>query len=607
MISRLGPTLRRLRRELAPFTGLMAFSSGMRVLHQGGNILLLGIAANGLAGLWRGDRSGIAATIWTMVAIGLVKGVCRYLEQYSGHYIAFLILAKFRANLFRGLAPQAPAVLSHRQSGGLLSQATADIDRIEVFYAHTIAPLVTAVVLTAATVAAVAWLGHPQLAGVLLVALLIVGFVAPAAAVVAGQPWAEQGRTRAAAAAAHLTDSIVGLREVLALGFAGERHREMGEIAAQQVVTEAGAVRVSAVQALVTDLAVGAGVGGVALVGAGLVAAGQLTLETLMVVIAVTVGAFGPALGLANAARDLGPALAAAERLFGVIDARPAVSSPARPQDLPAKHAQIELQGVSFKHREWVEDGAEGPPASRGGEWALRDVSLKVAPGQQVAIVGPSGSGKSTLAGLLVRIWDPDEGRVLVGGVDGRALELDGLRRTVGLVSPGTHVFAASLADNLLLGDEQADEGRLREACGVADLAEWVDSLPAGLESQAGDMGDQMSGGQRQRLAIGREALRRAPVLILDEATAHLDPASERRVLRNLRLARPGGTLIVISHRIASVAHADVIWVMDGGRIVESGDHRELLAQGGMYARLYRLQRDELDLPAGPDDRPADR
>ncbi|MBO0737374.1 MAG: ATP-binding cassette domain-containing protein, partial [Alphaproteobacteria bacterium] len=221
---------------------------------------------------------------------------------------------------------------------------------------------------------------------------------------------------------------------------------------------------------------------------------------------------------------------------------------------------------------------------------ALRDVDLSVPAGSTMALVGPSGAGKTTIANLLLRFWDPGAGRILIDGVDLRDFELDELRARTSLVSQDTYLFNDTLRANVLLARPEAGEASICRALEQAALADFVATLPAGLDTMVGERGVQLSGGQRQRVAIARAFLKNAPTLILDEATSHLDALSEAQVRNALDALMRDRTTIVIAHRLSTVRHADLIAVLDRGRLVETGSHAELLAQGGLYARLIRRQ-----------------
>jgi ATP-binding cassette, subfamily B, bacterial len=291
-------------------------------------------------------------------------------------------------------------------------------------------------------------------------------------------------------------------------------------------------------------------------------------------------GAFG---SLSEVWGDLIRAAGASSRLGELLNEQPLIAPPANPVPLPVPgEGRIVFDAVRFHY------------PTRPEVSALEDFTLDIAPGETVAVVGPSGAGKSTLFQLLQRFYDPESGSVSVDGVDLRNADPADVRRRIAMVPQETVIFAASARDNLRYGDWEADDDALWTAAEAANAAEYLRKLPEGLDTYMGEGGARLSGGQRQRLAIARAILRDAPVLLLDEATSALDAESERLVQDALERLMEQRTTIVIAHRLATVRAANRIIVMDNGRIVEQGDHASLVAEDGLYARLARLQFDNI-------------
>ena len=288
----------------------------------------------------------------------------------------------------------------------------------------------------------------------------------------------------------------------------------------------------------------------------------------------------------ANAVKDLSEvwgqiqkASGAAERVAEMMDARPAIAAPAHPQPMP-----VPARGeVSFDNVVFAYPGRDGPPALNG-------FSLRARPGERVALVGPSGAGKSTVLRLLLRFYDPDVGTVRIDGVDLAAADPRDVRSRMALVAQDAPLFSGSATDNILFGRQGASLDDVRAAALAAQAEGFISALPQGFDTLIGEHAKTLSGGQRQRLAIARALIRRSPILLLDEATSALDAENERLVQHALHDAMAGRTTLVIAHRLATVLEADRIVVMDAGRVVEEGRHGELLAKGGLYARLARLQ-----------------
>jgi len=293
--------------------------------------------------------------------------------------------------------------------------------------------------------------------------------------------------------------------------------------------------------------------------------------------ILLALASFLPISEIAQVSRQLADTIASTRRLYAVHHEQPAVTNGPLLPPAPAGGSAIRFEGVGFAYA-----GAR--------RRALDAVSVAIPEGATAALVGPSGAGKTTVANLLLRFWDPEAGRILLDGVDLREFELDHLRRRISLVSQDTYLFNDTLRANVALARPEADAADIRRALEQAALDEFVASLPDGLDTKVGERGVQLSGGQRQRVAIARAFLKNAPTLILDEATSHLDAISEAQVRAALDALMRDRTTIVIAHRLSTVRDADLLIVLDQGRLVETGSHAELVGRNGLYARLIRHQ-----------------
>ena len=321
-------------------------------------------------------------------------------------------------------------------------------------------------------------------------------------------------------------------------------------------------------------------------------------IGTLVALTAYLNRLYGPITALSNVQVDVMTTLVSFERVFEVLDLEPMISEAARcPSRSPRGRPRVEFDQVSFRYPSAAEvslASLESIDADRlsteQGQMLLHDVSFRVEPGQMVALVGPSGAGKTTIASLVSRLYDATGGRVLLAGTDVRDSTLQSVRERVGVVSQDAHLFHDTLRSNLLYAKPDATDDELVEALRAAQVWDLVSALPDGLDTLVGDRGHRLSGGEKQRLAIARLLLKDPSVMVLDEATAHLDSESEAAVQQALSNALVGRTSLVIAHRLATVRDADLILVVDGGRIVERGTHDELLAAGGLYADLSRTQ-----------------
>jgi ATP-binding cassette, subfamily B, bacterial len=327
------------------------------------------------------------------------------------------------------------------------------------------------------------------------------------------------------------------------------------------------------------------GLGGwLAVTGRGGISAGTVVTLALLLT-----RLYGPLTSLSNVRVDVMSAMVSFERVFEVLDLAPGIAERPDAVPIPAGSGRIEFRGVEFRYP----TAAEVSLASLDrtvSDPVLRGVSFTVEPGQMVALVGPSGAGKSTTSMLISRVYDVTAGTVLVGGVDVRDATLDSLRDTIGVVTQDSHLFHETIEENLRYARPDATEAQIWAALAGAQIADLIRQLPDGLATVVGERGYRFSGGEKQRIAIARLLLKAPSIVIMDEATAHLDSESEAAVQRALSVALAGRTALVIAHRLSTVREADLLLVLDGGRIVERGTHEELVAAGGLYSELYRTQ-----------------
>ena len=330
--------------------------------------------------------------------------------------------------------------------------------------------------------------------------------------------------------------------------------------------------------------------------GGNLVIDGAITLGTLLALVALLAQLYGPLTALSNVRVDVMTALVSFERVFEVLDLDPLVREPAKPRALPSEGLDVEFDAVSFAYPTAaevslasLESVAREESVDSSGP-VLHDVSFTVAAGSLTALVGPSGAGKSTITSLVTRLYDPSDGTVRLGGVDVREVARDDLRSAIGVVSQEAHLFHDTIGANLRYAQPDASTDEVMQACEDAQIMNLIDQLPDGLNTVVGDRGYRLSGGEKQRLALARLFLKAPRVVVLDEATAHLDSESERLVQRALDSALEGRTSLVIAHRLSTIRRANQILVVDRGRIVQRGTHSELLAAGGIYESLYRTQ-----------------
>lgn len=552
-------------------------SAACRVIDHLAGVGLFAMAAHAVVTSALALASGQApaplrGTVGAMVALSLLKALLRYGEQFLGHLVAFTCLELLRAEIFRALAPRAPRVVATSRSGDLLARATKDVDRIEVFFAHTFAPAVSAATVPAVVLtiigATVSW--PTAAAGALTLFLALV--VVPAAGWGAGLTSSRRSAAARASLTQHVTDSVQGLSEVVGYGRAAERLARTADL--DRAVVRAGrpaalaaSARRGAVQLLVL-----AGPIGVVAAGAGAVSAGAATVAGLAAAAAAVLRMSETVRGVEDFTAALGDSFAAAERVHEVVTAPVELPDGARGLERAPSH-EVAWDDVVYTY----------PGASRP---VLHGVSLRARAGEWTSLVGVSGSGKTTLAQLALRFDDPTSGRVSVDGFDLRELDADSLRREVALVSQRSHLFRATVAENLRLAAPAADDDELERACRAAGVHEEILAMESGYDTLIGERGASVSGGQRQRLALARALLARPAVLVLDEFTSHLDPGLDARVRDAVRDWAASGrqqgagpvTVIEVTHRLHRIADCDHVVVLDSGRVVQDGAPAELLA-----------------------------
>ena len=516
-------------------------------------------------------------TLLVMALLALAKAVLRYGEQFLGHLVAFKSLELLRAEIFRALVPRAPRVMATSRSGDLLARATKDVDRIEVFFAHTFAPVVSAVIVPLVVVgvvgAAVSW----TLAG--LAALFLLGslLLAPLAGWRTSLSSSRDVTARRALLTQHVTDSVQGMAEVVGYGRRYERLEEMGQI--DQGIIRAGSPgrRWMSLRRGLTQLLTLGGPVAVAASGTSLVRAGSVSAPALAATVAALLRLTETVRGIEELTGSLNASFAAAERVHAVVHA---------PVEVP--DGTVELPHAVAHEVTWEDVSYSYPGAATQ---AVTAVSATARAGAWTCLVGASGSGKSTLAQLLLRFDDPTAGRVEVDGQDVRELTGDSLRREVVLVTQRAHLFRASVADNVRLAAPQASDEDVRQACRAAGIEADILAMPQGYDTLVGERGASVSGGQRQRLALARALLARPSVLVLDEFTSHLDPALDAQVRASVREWTRGSTVIEITHRLSGTELADHVVVMDDGRVLEAGTAEELASHDGAFSRLRRRER----------------
>jgi len=495
----------------------------------------------------------------------------RYADRILSHDATFRLLESLRVWFYRRLEPLAPARLMQYRSGDILSRIVSDIDALDNLYLRVLSPSVVAALMTLLVVAFLRRY-DAVLAALALGGLLGAGLAGPVAAGLLGAATGRRLVRLNTALRTEIVEGIQGLAELLVFG----RHEQwLAELESENRALLQAQRRMSHIAGISfawITLIAGLTTTAALFRGAQLVNAGRLDGAALAMVALAVLASFDAVMALPAAYQYFGRTRAAARRLLEIVEAPSPVQFPDQ-SVARLRHYGVEFRDVYFQYR------SEGPPA-------LAEIRFAVESGQQVAVLGQTGCGKTTLAHLLVRFWNPLQGQILLGGADIRKLSESDLRRTVTLISQQAHLFNASIAENLRIARDGADEAALWDALAAVELADFVRALPHGLDTWIGEGGKMVSGGQARRLTVARALLRDAPVWILDEPTEGLDRGTERKMMATLRRLTAGRTVLLITHRLEDVERTDRILVLANGRLVEEGTPAALRQAGGHYAKM---------------------
>ncbi|MEI2638948.1 MAG: ABC transporter ATP-binding protein [Microthrixaceae bacterium] len=532
-----------------------------------------------------------------LAALAVVSSVNSLFQRWYSSRIGEGLIFDLRTRVFDHVQRQPIAFFTRTQTGSLVTRLNSDVIGAQQAFTSTLTNVVGNVATLAATLIAMLLLSWQI---TLLALLLLPMFILPARWIAPKLSAITRERYQVDAAMGQMMTERFNVSGALLVKLFGHPSDESAEFAGR-----AGRVRdigvttamygrvVMVVLTLMASLATALvyGLGGVFVVN------GTLAIGTLVALTAYLNRLYAPLTALSNVQVDVMTTLVSFERVFEVLDLTPMVADPAQPVPIAAGPKSVRFNDVSFRYPAPAEvsiaslESVESSQLSSAeNPMLLSGISFSIEPGELVALVGPSGAGKSTIASLVPRLYDVTAGEVLIGGVDVRDLDLDSLRQEVGVVSQDSHLFHDTLRRNLLLAKPDATTEELESALQAAQIWPLVAALPDGLETVVGDRGYRLSGGEKQRLAIARLLLKDPSVVVLDEATAHLDSESEHAVQLALANALEGRTSLVIAHRLSTIRDADQILVIDSGRVIERGNYDELLALGGMFADLVRTQ-----------------
>jgi len=575
------------RRSFRPLARLLPYLSRYKLMVAGALAALLTAAATTLVlptavrrmidyGFGAGDPALInnyfALLMGVVAALALASSARYYLVMWIGERV----VADVRADVFTHLTKLSPAFFDSAKSGEILSRLTADTTQIKsAFGASASIAMRNLVMFIGAVIMMV--VTSPRLSMIVLAAipLIIIPLIAFGRAV---RRRSRSAQDTLAGAAAFATEMLGAVRTLQAFTYEAYAAARFGGATEDAFLAARKATAARAALTAFAIFIIASSVVAVLWIGAGDVFAGRMSGGALSQFLLYSIMAAGSMAGLSEVWGELSQAAGAAERLSELMDVEPEIAAPVDATPLSAPKGILSFDSVSFAYK-----GETPVPV-------LHEVDLDIEPGETVAVVGASGAGKSTLFHLLMRFYDPTGGRILMDGVDLRNADPVEVRKRLALVPQDTVVFGASAADNIAYGRPDAGRDDILAAARAARADEFISKMPEGYDTLIGERGVTLSGGQRQRIAIARAVLKDAPILLLDEATSALDAESETLVQTALEKLMEGRTTLVIAHRLATVLKADRIIVMDKGRVVEAGRHEDLVAHGGIYAKLARLQ-----------------
>jgi ATP-binding cassette, subfamily C, bacterial CydC len=572
----------RLLSFLGPYKLQVALAVGLGVATIGANVGLLAVSGYLIAAAaLKPLLLTLSVPMYLVRFFGVSRAFLRYGERLVSHRMTLTLLARLRPWFYARLLPLVPARLLAYRSGDLLARIGRDIQELENAYLRVCAPALVAL-LTALATGAILASFRPALAAAVLVCFALAGLGAPLLAARLARGLGARALALRAELSAQLVDSIAGMQDLLAFGQADRQQRRIDALTRELGRIEQRQAMLGGLRAALGDLALGAAIWLVLVLAIPTVVHGALAGVYLAFLVLLVQGSFEAAGPLALAVQQMDRTAAAGDRLFALADAVPAVRDPAHPVPVLREECTEYLSALTFEHVTFAYRPGDSP--------ALQDVSFRLRPGSRVAVVGPSGAGKSTLAHLALRFWDPSCGAIRLGTHAIRDYALDDLRGCFAVVSQDTHIFAGTLRTNLLVARPDASDTELLRAVCAAQLGPLLARLPGCLDGPIGEQGGNLSGGERQRLAIARALLKDAPILILDEATANLDPVTESDLLEAIRTPTRGRSVLRITHRLIGMDEMDEILVLDAGRVVQRGTHAQLRAAPGLYRQLCEAQ-----------------
>lgn len=484
-----------------------------------------------------------------LVVLAVMRGILHYAEQYCNHFIAFKLLAIIRHQVFAVLRKLCPAKLDGREKGNLISIITTDIELLEVFYAHTISPIMIAIL---TSLIMVVFIGRFHVyAGIFAVcSYLLVGCVIPLRNGSKGGQKGMEFRSGFGKLNSFVLESLRGIDETIQYGQGKKRKTQISEKSIELGKMQKDLNRMEAMQRAVTDLVILCCSFGMFFLMYHLYQAGNITFDAMLLVTIAMMGSFGPVTALSSLSNNLNQTLASGERVLSLLEEEPMVEELEGEVALSFEGASVE--DVTFAYNE---------------EIILKDCNINMKQGKVIGICGKSGCGKSTLLKLLMRFWDVNKGNIKISEENVKEIPTKTLRNIQSYVTQETELFHDSIANNIAIGKPGAAREEIIEAAKKASIHDMIMSLPNGYDTEVGELGDTLSGGEKQRIGIARAFLHDSPMLLLDEPTSNLDSLNEGIILKSLKEESRGRTVVLVSHRESTMGIADEVYHMDAGRV----------------------------------------
>lgn len=544
--------------SLVMLLGSLAYIMILAVINGSlGFVCAMGVTLFGAVGVAKVLGETIALSYGWIIALaigcGVLRGLLRYLEQYSNHYIAFRLLAVLRDKIFGALRTLCPAKLESKKKGSIIAMITSDIETLEVFYAHTISPICIAVIVSLAVFIFVGNVSHWYIALAALVGYIMVGIVLPLVSSARLKASGVRYRAEFAAFNAFFLDSIKGIKDIV-LNNAGESRKAEVDRRSDELLAETKKMKNDTARAFsATELTVSAIIIAALVIGIVLVNCGMLSIGRMIIGVTAVFGSFGPVIAVSALPGNLTQTFASGDRVLDLLAEKPAVQPVENGSEFTFE--RLDVDDLSFSYD--------------GETQVLSDICMHAQKGEIIGIVGESGCGKSTFLKLLLRFWQKDGGSICYNGTDIDTISEPSLLENVTMVSQTTYLFDETIEDNLRIAKPGASQEEIENACRMASIHDFIASLPEGYKARTGALGDDLSSGEKQRLGLARAFLRGSGLILLDEPTSNVDSINEGIILKALRQQKRSKSIILVSHRESTMAVADRVYRVEKGRMHE--------------------------------------